>query len=181
MEEIWKDIDCLKYYQVSNIGRIRSLNRFLTNDLGIIKNYKGQILKTSINRLGYCVVNITGNKKFFIVHRLVARAFIPNPENKPDINHKNCIKNDNRVENLEWATESENILHGIKNGKQVIIFGEECSFSKLTNSQVIEIKNKYKPRDKNFSGISFAKKFNVHPGTISKIIKEISWKQIKIK
>jgi hypothetical protein len=98
--EIWRDIPGYEgRYQASNLGRIRSQQRGL--------------LKPFINHNGYMVAPLTkeGEKVRTGAHRLVAQAFIPNPENKEQINHKNGIKTDNRVENLEWVTCSENNLH----------------------------------------------------------------------
>lgn len=88
---------------------------------GIIKSYhrkKVSVLKPYINKDGYYTTDLSKNKvrKKFLVHRLVGLNFIPNPENKPEINHKNGIKTDNRIENLEWTTRSENELHAYKTG-----------------------------------------------------------------
>ena len=102
-EEIWKPIkDFEGYYEVSNIGRVRSLNYKRTG--------KGKILKNIEDYKGYLEVVLTknGKRKQFKVHRLVAEAFIPNPENKPCIDHINTVKSDNRVENLRWVTYKEN-------------------------------------------------------------------------
>ena len=102
-EEIWKPIkDFEGYYEVSNIGRVRSLNYKRTG--------KGKILKNIEDYKGYLEVGLTknGKRKQFKVHRLVAEAFIPNPENKPCIDHINTVKSDNRVENLRWVTYKEN-------------------------------------------------------------------------
>ena len=103
--EIWKDIPNLKGYQVSNIGRIKSLK---------FKNEK--ILKYFVNEIGYPTINLyEGTKrKQYRVHRLVAQAFIDNPNNYPCINHKNEIKTDNRVENLEWCTIGYNNVYGTR-------------------------------------------------------------------
>lgn len=108
MEEIWKDIDGYEgLYQVSTQGRVRSLDR--VGDRGW--NYKGKILKPSINPNGYCVVGLfkNGTQKKNMVHRLVAEAFIPNPNNKPYCDHISTIKTENRVENIRWVTHKENM------------------------------------------------------------------------
>jgi hypothetical protein len=87
--------------------------RYSVNEYGIVKNNEtGMILLPIKNKAGYLTVCLyNGEKKTVRIHRLVAQAFIPNPENKPFINHKNGIKTDNRVCNLEWVTSSENNLH----------------------------------------------------------------------
>lgn len=112
MNEIWRDVVGYEgLYQVSNIGRVKSLPRN-----GTIKEER--ILKPRITKNGYLYVHLRNGSisKYVKVHKMVAVAFIPNPENKPQINHINGIKTDNRVDNLEWNTASENMLHAIKLG-----------------------------------------------------------------
>ena len=118
MEEQWKDIiiekngiiyDYTGLYQVSNLGRVKSLG----ND----KTRKEKILKPKINNNGYLKVGLykNGKVKIFLVHRLVATAFIPNPDNLPVVNHRDENPSNNSVENLEWCTAKYNINYGTRN------------------------------------------------------------------
>ena len=115
MKEIWKDINGYEgYYQVSNTGKVRKIN-------GNTYNYskpKVFMLKQVDNGRGYMKVFLHRDNKCKqpLVHRLVAEAFIQNPEGKPHINHKDGIKTNNAVGNLEWCTRSENMLHAFKTG-----------------------------------------------------------------
>ena len=102
-EEVWKPIkDYEGLYEISNLGRVKSLNYKKTG--------KEKILKNVENNYGYLMVGLTknGKQKLFLVHRLVAEAFIPNPENKPCIDHINTIRTKNYVWNLRWVTHEEN-------------------------------------------------------------------------
>ena len=123
--EIWKVINNYNgYYEVSNFGRVRSITRKIErtdpNDIDKKRlfTYKGKLIPFWITKKGYCrcTLNINGNKKNHLVHQLVAKAFLSNENNKPQVNHINCIKTDNTVENLEWVTNTENHLHATANG-----------------------------------------------------------------
>lgn len=114
MDEIWRDIKGYeKYYQVSNLGNIKGLDRIIAYKNGLNRLYKGISLKQELTKDGYkrVVLMKEGKKKRFMVHRLVAIAFIRNVYNKPYVNHLDGNKSNNVVSNLEWCTNSENMLH----------------------------------------------------------------------
>lgn len=108
--EVWKDIkDYEGYYQVSNLGRVKSIQRLVKKRDGF-KTIQGSILKPHIDkkkRIKYCLSK-NGKHCYPLCHRLVAQAFIPNPDNKPCIDHINTDTTDNRVVNLRWVTHKEN-------------------------------------------------------------------------
>src|SRR5580704_15348041 len=106
-QEIWKDVVGFAsgFYQVSNLGRVKSLPR-LRNYNGGFRKTCPKILKQSVDRYAQVRLHDSNTYKVLLVHRLVAEAFIPNPHNKPTVNHKNGDKKDNRACNLEWMTRS---------------------------------------------------------------------------
>lgn len=130
VNEIWHDIFGYEgLYQVSNFGRIKSVDRIIKNSGTKNGEYhvKGKIKNVSEykSRGGYCGVTLYKNNvgKSYRVHRLVAQAFIPNPENKPEVNHKDGNKKNNCVDNLEWVTGKENTIHAWNTGLTNNTFG----------------------------------------------------------
>lgn len=162
LEKDWKTISGYGgEYQISDIGRYNGRRK---PSFGSLNNY------------GYkraCLWN--GEKYVFVmIHRLVAEAFIPNPENKPHVNHKNGIKWDNRKDNLEWSTVSENAQHAYDTGlrKANPVVGEKNYGSKLTELKVIEI------RKSNLSQKKLSIQYGVCSSVIQRIKERKSWKHV---
>jgi len=121
MQEIWKKVIGYEaFYEVSNLGNVKSLNRkgrYIRNNREVFYSEKGKNIKPNLSgRYARIALTAEGKTKHFSVHRLVALAFIPNIEYKLQVNHKNGNKFDNSVENLEWATASENTKHAYQTG-----------------------------------------------------------------
>jgi len=166
IEEIFKPCPIKGYeevYQISNLGTLKRINRWV-NDRVMI----GSIIR------GYHTATLTHKyqNKIAIIHRLVALAFIPNPENKRTVNHKDGNKLNNHVDNLEWATYKENNNHALETGLCKNIVGENSNLAKLSNNDVLEIRYlspHLKIRD-------IAPLYGVQWQTVYRIIKGISWK-----
>lgn len=174
--EEWRDIEGYEgVYQVSNFGDIKSLARNIYNYFSGTRAVPDRLLKSCVQKNGYRIVSLypSVKSKTFCIHRLVAQAFIPNPENKPEVNHINGIKTDNRVENLEWATSSENRQHAHDTGLKISQKGSECSKAKLNEAQVLEIRS-----IKTLSRSEIAEKFMVSKSAIDAIMIRRSWKHI---
>lgn len=188
--EIWKDVVGYEgLYQVSNLGRVKSVARIIYKDYrnsktavikGIAKQKRGDvIMQPFIKKTGYYTVSLTKDhkKKTKMIHQLVAKAFIPNPENKEMINHIDCNTLNNRVDNLEWCTNSENQIHAMKNGLKVD-FGANHPNSKLTEEDVRFIREHYKFRDTVYNTRSLSEMFGVSSGIISRIVLGKSYKNV---
>jgi len=173
--EIWKDIPNWEgYYQVSNTGLVKGLERQVKYKQNGLKWLKESVMAKCICR-GYFHVKLRrfGNYKMEQVHRLVARAFLSNYRPDLQVNHKNGIKTDNRLENLEMCTASENQRHAYKLGLNKSKQGENSCCAKLKNEEVIIIKKLLK--EGVLSQRKIAKLYSISYSTIWKIHKGITW------
>jgi hypothetical protein len=164
MKEIWKSVIGYEgYYEVSSEGRVRSLKT-------------GKFLKTRFSWNGYERVCLNKNNKSiaFLVHRLIAIAFIPNQESKRCVNHIDNNPINNNVVNLEWCTQKENIQHALKQGRMLGARGEKQTTSKLTSSQVLEI------RDSPLLQKELSVLYGVTPGHISTIKSGKRWGHLRL-
>ena len=171
MKEIWKSLKNIvehgDNYEVSDLGNVR--NAVTKKVLKGVKNHKGY-LRVSLM--------LNGKPKHHFIHKLVALAFIPNPENKAQVNHKKGKEKDNnRVDNLEWATRSENMKHAYDTGLETVKKGEETNSAKLTEAEVIEIK---KMLASNTPQSTIAAKLGIGKGHVSSIKSGRIWSHVHV-
>lgn len=139
-QEIWKAIEGYEnLYEISNKGRLRSMDRSIPQQ-GRLQLYKGKLLSTYINNSGYVAIKLSKNnkKRSFLVHRLVAVAFLPNPKQLPYINHKDEDKSNNNIENLEWCTAIYNINYGTSKKRRSVKMGKRIAMYS-TNGKLVNI------------------------------------------
>lgn len=183
MQEVWKDIKGYEgIYQASNFGRIKSLERiwYSGRNRCIKKTKPEQIMKYRLAKnTGYCLLKFVkdGNEKHFFVHRLIAETFIPNPNNLPEVNHKDGNKENNCMDNLEWVTSKDNIKHADKTGLRNIS-GSDNWQAKFSKEDIKFVRENYKPRDKVFGRKALAKRFGCNISVVSNIIAKKTYKNI---
>lgn len=178
MEEIWKDIkDYEGYYQVSNTGFVRSVDRVVINNKGFNRTCKGVVLVGRVGGNGYIEVTLAkrNKKPTKCIHRLVAIYFLKQEEGKICVNHINAIKTDNRVENLEWCTYKENSAHGYRLGIMNTPKGNQKPNAILNEHKVREIRVLLK---EGYSQSSISKKYAISPCVISFINSNKYWKWV---
>jgi hypothetical protein len=139
MSEEWRDIPGFEgKYQVSTLGNVRSIDRTVGSRV-----YSGRILRPRLEKRGYLRLTLSSGsfRKTDSVHRLVAIAFIENPQNLPAVNHIDGNKTNNKLENLEWVTHSQNSNHAVDTGLFDHISGEGSHLSKFKNEDILEVVN----------------------------------------
>ncbi len=174
--EIWKDIvGYEEYYQISNYGNVKSKDRIVKSKNNSFAKKKGRNKKAGVTN-GYKVVLLSkeNKEKGIGVHRLVAMHFIPNSENKHEVNHKDGDKLNNHYSNLEWATRSENGQHSYDNGLQISRKGSKHHFAKINES---DVKNMFDLYNKGLSKKEVSKKFkNISYSSVCRILKGRTWR-----
>lgn len=177
MQEEWKPVVGYEgLYEVSNFGRIKAFQKTV-NKGKCHRSWDEHFLKYGVDGCGYYRTNLAKNgmNRTVKVHRLVAEAFIPNPEGKPEVNHVDGNKQNNHVSNLEWCTHGENQNHAYRIGLKSVD-GSKNPAHKLTDEEVDFIRKNYIPRHPEFGTVALSKKFGVHRKTISRITCGNSWK-----
>ena len=169
--EIWKDIEGYEgLYQVSNLGRVKSLEKIRG-----VQFQKEKILIPQTIKGGYLRIGLSKNGKStkFLIHRLVAEAFIPKHFT---VNHKDGNKTNNSLDNLEWVSQKENNIHAYQTGLKP--HGTQRKDAKLNEQQIKEIRSNYIPNDRNYSTRSLAQKYGVHPSIIQRVVNNKAYKNI---
>lgn len=176
--EVWKNIGGYEeLYQVSNHGRVKSVNRIVIRSDKRKMTIKERILKAAPNTKGYMqVVLCNGSEKPHRVHRIVAKSFVENVENKPQINHEDGVKTNNYATNLKWCTNSENQTHAYLTGLRKASMGEKSGMSKLKEEQVLEIRKRY--ADGGVSQAQLGAEYGVYDTLISRIVRREVWTHI---
>ncbi len=155
-------------YEVSNEGGLRVLGRTINNKFVLYKEPK--LLKNSVSDSGYIVNTLTGTKegrKVTQVHRLVAKAFIPNIDNLPQVNHIDGVKTNNHVSNLEWITSKDNVIHAYQLGLINVKRGGEHHASVIDDEEVVNI---FKLNQEGNSALAIAKTYGVSKNTILRVL-----------
>ena len=177
MSEIWKDVVGYEgLYEVSNIGNVRSVAHDVVlggQRAGVIHHVRAKMRKLQRRYDGYVGIKLIRDSVLsdFLVHRLVASAFIENAKNLPEVNHKNSDRTDNRVENLEWVTAKDNVAHSTREGSA---HGERKGCSKLKDDDIIDIKFLL---SYGVTNADIGRLYGVKPHTISVIKHGKTWKR----
>jgi len=168
--EEWRTVSVNEFYEVSDLGNVRRRSC-------APGRVSGRSMAGVYNKAGYHVVSLRGagrTKKSFLAHRLVAAAFLENPEDKPHVNHIDGNKANNALSNLEWCTRRENTIHAMKLGLHT--FGERNGTAKLTEEKVREIRRRYASGE---LMRQLAASYGVAESTVRKVVRLLKWKCVE--
>ncbi|EPD35909.1 hypothetical protein HMPREF9701_04899 [Delftia acidovorans CCUG 274B] len=179
MQEIWKPVPGHEgHYEVSNLGRVRSLSRHVRHSDGkSLRAVASQLKSLSRNSQGYCSVHLylCGKMKKWYLHRLVAQVFVENVEGLPQVNHIDGDKENNASSNLEWCTGSGNCMHAVRNELYLTARGEQASNVKLKEEDVRDIRLQ---AGQGVMHKDLAQVFGVGRKAIGKIVNRQRWKHV---
>lgn len=178
MQEVWKAIPGYEaYYEVSSLGRVRSLTRRTTDRIGRPFVRYGKVLSLNTEAKGYKSIRlcVETHHQVFKVHRLVALAFLPAVEAGLQVNHINGQKDDNRPENLEWVTAMENVHHAFANGLGRSNVGSLNNRARLNASDVVAIRSMSKD---GMTCAAISRHYQVSESTIRQILKGRNWASV---
>lgn len=173
--EVWETISVAPFFMISNFRRIKCKSRKVKTRNGDRLIYEKLLTKRINKQTGYWEVGLTvskANQKYFLVHRMVAKAFIPNPKNYPQVNHKDLDRSNDAIDNLEWCTQSQNANHAKENGRYIGVKGEKNKLSKLTKDKVVRIYFD----NREYSQI--ANDYKICIGTVGRIKSKRTWEHI---
>lgn len=156
-------------------GRIYDKN-YIVYPSGNIYNLHGHLMIGAVGRDGYSHVIVNG--KNHDKHRIVAETFIENENNYEQVNHKNGIKTDNRIENLEWCTRSQNLIHAYNNGLEKPRHGEDNANHKLTTEDVQYIRKHYIKSDREYGATALGRKYGVNKSIILNVTNHKTWRHV---
>ena len=177
IDEIWRVILAHPDYEVSNLGRVRRITP------GSNSSYVGKIRKLNPTRMGYLQITLIfpdGPRRFktHYVHRLVADAFLDTQGDRPEVNHINGIKTDNRVANLEWCSRSENHIHAYRTGLHTARYAHRESILGHSVMDEATVRRIRAMKTDGKSGCRIAKELGMKPGTVYAVLSGYSWKHV---
>jgi HNH endonuclease len=172
MEEIWRDY-ISGYIEVSNLGNLRTIDRLVNNGKGSFQHRKSQAIKATVNITGYRTVILCHNstRKTMSLHRIVAETFLDNPGNLPCVNHIDGDKLNNRVDNLEWISHSDNQRHAYDTGLK-----RRDALAAISADDALCIYNSFKNSENTLIGLAGI--FGVTKGCIQRICYGDTWKHV---
>lgn len=185
--EVWKDIEGYEgYYQISNFGRVRGVDRMIPyiarGGKFTQRLQRGKVLKTSVGTSGYETYHMYGEsqeRETIMLHRVVAKTFLENLEGKEFVNHKDGDKLNNHYSNLEWVTKSENTQHAIETGL-LCHSGEDSNLSKITEREVIEILSLRKYGKGLYTCKHITERYGLSAGYVSELdFSKFKWRKVK--